>query len=257
MSSPRKSRASSASNVYTRSAIPVSAEGLVSFDDSWSPIHDYSSSSSYASPGYDYNNLSHVESFDASYTRIRHHSDSSLLEPWHPYQHPLSPVSPTSSLLFSWADAEKSPGLHALGLSGGLTAPTYSNTESLLSTSTDPLADLVMFSMPVGSYESRDDEERKYLIPNDSFGLATDTYQSALYLEHYWQHFHPAFPVVHRASFHLDPEAQAPLLRAAMMAVGAQYSDAPNSQVDSLSLHERCVKVLSQVNIKEKKAIQR
>src|ERR1700760_4776615 len=40
-------------------------------------------------------------------------------------------------------------------------------------------------------------------------------------LEHYWQYFHPSFPIVHRPTF--LPPKPSPLLASAMVAIGSQY----------------------------------
>src|ERR1700761_4335212 len=127
MTSSRKTRASSSSHAYIRSVVPVSSEGFASFQDSWSPTQPYSSSSGYASPGYDYSNVPHANhSYDPSSIRTRTSSNASLVGPWQSYQHPISPVSTASSLLFSWTDAEKSPGVHALGLPvSGVTTSSF------------------------------------------------------------------------------------------------------------------------------------
>ncbi|EEP82046.1 predicted protein [Uncinocarpus reesii 1704] len=61
--------------------------------------------------------------------------------------------------------------------------------------------------------------------------------------ECYWQHFHPLFPIVHRASFFTTKPS--PLMAGAMVAIGSQYDRRPNSKEYSLALLEACQKILS------------
>ncbi|KAL8935027.1 MAG: hypothetical protein Q9211_004920 [Gyalolechia sp. 1 TL-2023] len=63
------------------------------------------------------------------------------------------------------------------------------------------------------------------------------------YLECYWQYFHPLFPIVQIQSF-MSTVPQ-PLLAASMVVVGAQYSPRPDAKQYSASLHEKCLKMLS------------
>ena len=65
------------------------------------------------------------------------------------------------------------------------------------------------------------------------------------YLDSYWQHFHPLFPIVHRPTFLAGTPA--PLLAAAMIAIGAQFSTRPHSKSYSTFMHEACMKLLSTV----------
>ncbi|KAI2254077.1 hypothetical protein LOZ10_006004 [Ophidiomyces ophidiicola] len=62
-------------------------------------------------------------------------------------------------------------------------------------------------------------------------------------LECYWLYFHPLFPIVHRASFFATKPS--PLMTGAMVAIGSQYDQRPNSKEYSLALLEACQKILS------------
>lgn len=66
------------------------------------------------------------------------------------------------------------------------------------------------------------------------------------YLDCYWQHFHPLFPVVHRPTFLASTPP--PLLAAAMVAIGAQFSTRPHSKSYSTFMHEACINLLSTVS---------
>ncbi|EXJ59921.1 hypothetical protein A1O7_04068 [Cladophialophora yegresii CBS 114405] len=61
-------------------------------------------------------------------------------------------------------------------------------------------------------------------------------------LEHYWQYFHPSFPIVHRPSF--LPTKPSPLLASAMVAIGSQYDTRPDAKMYSLTLLEIATKLL-------------
>ncbi|KAJ9604155.1 hypothetical protein H2200_011678 [Cladophialophora chaetospira] len=61
-------------------------------------------------------------------------------------------------------------------------------------------------------------------------------------LEHYWQYFHPSFPVVHRPTF--LPTKPSPLLASAMVAIGSQYDTRPDAKMYSLTLLEIATKLL-------------
>jgi hypothetical protein len=96
------------------------------------------------------------------------------------------------------------------------------------------------------SMAQRDEEEQAYLFPEQSFGMGVaNTYPFELYFDNYWRLFHPSFPVVHRATF--DRVNESPMLRAAMIAVGAQYSNDPSAKRKSRILHDRCTKLLDKV----------
>jgi len=67
------------------------------------------------------------------------------------------------------------------------------------------------------------------------------------YLESYWQWLHPLYPVIDRTSFR--PQHAPPLLKAAMLALGAQALHDAKDKMSARVLHERCLKVLKKVSI--------
>jgi hypothetical protein len=95
----------------------------------------------------------------------------------------------------------------------------------------------------------RDEEEQAFLFPEQSFGMGqiADSFPFEQYFDNYWRLFHPSFPVVHRVTFRRVTES--PMLRAAMVAVGAQYSNDPSAKRRSRILHDRCLKLLDRVCI--------
>ena len=67
------------------------------------------------------------------------------------------------------------------------------------------------------------------------------------YLAEYWLKVHPLFPVLHRPTFNLA--ATSPLLRAAVMALGAQALVDRTDLANARILHENCLKTLKQVSL--------
>jgi hypothetical protein len=65
------------------------------------------------------------------------------------------------------------------------------------------------------------------------------------YIQAYWKHFHPLFPVLHPKMF--DQHRTNPLLSAAVMAIGAQYTNEPFARRDSCILHQKCQELIAQV----------
>jgi hypothetical protein len=103
----------------------------------------------------------------------------------------------------------------------------------------------MMFPNPLKTVQQRDEEEQVILFPEQSFGMGTDTHQYAQYLDNYWRLFHPSFPIIHKPTFR--GAAESPMLKAAILAIGAQYTDDAAAKAKSRSLHDRCLKLLDQV----------
>ena len=61
-------------------------------------------------------------------------------------------------------------------------------------------------------------------------------------LEHYWQNFHPFFPIVHRPTF--LPTKPSPLLASAMVAIGSQFDRRSDAKQYSLVLLEVATRLL-------------
>lgn len=62
------------------------------------------------------------------------------------------------------------------------------------------------------------------------------------YMNAFWQTVYPLWPVVHRPSFEIL--SASPLLKAAMISLGAQSTGESNAFSNARILHERCMKVL-------------
>ncbi|KAL8782219.1 MAG: hypothetical protein Q9213_005585 [Squamulea squamosa] len=66
--------------------------------------------------------------------------------------------------------------------------------------------------------------------------------QTQHYLDCYWLHFAPLFPIIHRPTF-MSTIPQ-PLLAASMVVIGAQYSPRPDAKQYSASLQAGCAKMM-------------
>lgn len=102
----------------------------------------------------------------------------------------------------------------------------------------------------------RDENEREELLipssgsPHDSvveFNVNEPIYTNEnRYLGAYWLWVHPQYPVVHRPSFGLYEAS--PLLKAAMVALGAHAMGGASDKTNARVVHERCIKVLKKVS---------
>jgi hypothetical protein len=67
------------------------------------------------------------------------------------------------------------------------------------------------------------------------------------YLEAFWRSVHPAWPVFHKPTF--DPTRASPLLRAAMVTLGAHATGIPIDSANACILHKRCLRVIQKRTI--------
>ena len=81
------------------------------------------------------------------------------------------------------------------------------------------------------------------IVPSDDGHGIFDTVRWQDCLEHYWRHFHPLFPVVHRPTFFATKPS--PLMASAMVAIGSQYDTREDAKQYSLALLEAATKLLS------------
>lgn len=82
-----------------------------------------------------------------------------------------------------------------------------------------------------------------------SYDTHLDVTNERRYLRTYWMWVHPLFPVVHKPSFNLAEAS--PLLRAAMLALGAHVLQTSEDMGNGRIIHERCTKVLTQARISD------
>ena len=78
-------------------------------------------------------------------------------------------------------------------------------------------------------------------------GVAETTYSNEKrYLGAYWFWIHPFYPIVHRPTF--DLQFASPLLKCAMLALGAHALADVADKTNGRIIHERCMKVLKKVS---------
>lgn len=196
-------------------------------------------SSGYASPNpglADYSNMYANPPYGHGPSRTRTSSVASFNEPWS--YTPRSPTSSASTIPYTWAANEKMPSTLAF------MGTSYPMTSLGLATSIDPMAGYPHFEPR--TMMQRDEDERVILFPEQPYGMGqiAHTYPSEHYLNNYWRLFHPTFPIVHRH----ERITQSPLLHAAMIAIGGQYSNDSSTKRQSRLLHDRCIKLFERVS---------
>lgn len=189
---------------------------------------------------------SSVLSFDGGY----------LLQP-HASLSPVSVGSPTTYVPH-WSTEAQSAAFNHSSSSSSSSDGTYLNGTSGYSTS-EAQHFVQTFSNGVTrliSAEERDIIEQEELnIPeaspqspfNINFDDANPPTNEQRYLEAYWTWTHPLFPVVHKPSFDLYDTS--PLLRAAMLALGAHSLRTQVDMHNACIVHERCARIVKKVNI--------
>jgi hypothetical protein len=232
--------------------MPVSVDGLQQhnsfpwtdpFNQPSTHYNDHDSSSGYNSPvPGDYANMFAQAPYGANRTRTS--SNASFIEPWtYPSR---SPTSATSTMAYTWTSADKSLAHSPPNLA--YMATSYQMTSMPTPAGIDPMSGYGHFGPK--SIAQRDEEEQQFLFPisEQSYGMGqiAHTYPFEQDLDNYWRHFHPTFPVVHRATFAASI-SQAPMLHAAMIAIGGQYSNDAAVKRKSRILHDRCMKMLDKV----------
>jgi hypothetical protein len=201
----------------------------------------YSCSSGYASPAPcpEYGHVYTTPPYGAGMVRTRTSSNASFIEQnW--AQASQSPTSSISMPYSSWATDEKS-----------LIASTFPYTSVSYPTTNMPMHASIGTVAHYEQYHPHnliqmDNEESAQLFPGEHYGMSqlARAYPFEQWLNSYWRHFHPTFPIVHRFTF-ISLETS-PMLCAAMAAIGAYYS---NDVFDARELHDRCVKQLVNVCI--------
>ncbi len=224
-------------------SVPVPIEAMtpsLSWSEPYSQSPGYSSSSGYASPipgPGDYTTMYAGASYAPSRTRAS--SSASCAEPWsYPSR---SPASVASTMAYTWASSDKAPTASGLAYMG----TAYPMTGIPMMTSMDPMAAYGHYGLK--TIMQRDDEEAAILFGEQPYGmgLIAHNYPFEQYLDYFWRLFHPTFPVVHRSTF--ESMSSPPLLHAAMISIGGQFSNNPNAKRKSRLLHDRCTKLLDRV----------
>lgn len=232
--------------------MPVSIDAAAtSYLGGWADAYNYSpgysgyssSTSGYTSPlpgPQEYPNVFSQAPLSHGYHRTRTSSDASFIEPWsHPSRSPTS----TASTMAYWSSHEKTPTASGLAYIGA----SFPMTSMSMSTCVDPMTSYE--SLGPRSMAQRDDEEGVILFGEQAYGMGsiTHTYPFEQYLDYFWRLFHPAFPIIHRPTFeHMNVP---PILHAAMIATGGQYSNDISVKRKSRILHDRCIKLLERVSL--------
>ncbi|KAF1950618.1 hypothetical protein CC80DRAFT_226617 [Byssothecium circinans] len=223
-------------------AIPVGVDGLqtnITWNDPFNHSPNYSSSSGYASPipgAGDYANMFANPPYGPGSNRTRTSSNASYVEPWsYPSR---SPTSATSTMAYTWTSNDKSPAPSHMAYM----ATSYPMTSMPMQAGVDPMTGYGHFGPK--TMAQRDQEEQEFLFPEQCYGMGqiAHTYPYEQYLDNFWRHFHPTFPIIHRVTF--ESVTQPPMLHAAMIAIGGQYSNDACVKRKSRILHDRCMKLL-------------
>lgn len=175
--------------------------------------------------------------YGAGMVRTRASSNASFIEQnW-----AQASQSPTSSISmpYPWATDEKSI----------IPSTSFPYTPVSYSTANMPMHTSIGAVAHYGQYDPHnlvqmDQDELAYLSQAEHYGMSlfAHTFPSEHFLNNYWRRFHPTFPIVHRFTF--ASLESSPMLYAAMIAIGAHYSD--NADL-ARKIHERCIKLLELV----------
>lgn len=223
-----------------QASVAVAVDAMPMWNDfSQSPVYSSSSGQTSPIPGpHEYiPNVYSIHPYGSGPNRTRTPSNASMYEPW-TYNTPRSPVSTNSTLPYAWPTNDKvASGLAYMNTS-------YPMTSLGLSTNIDPMAG---YHFGAKTMIQRDDGEGMTLFPEPyGMGQVTHLYPHEQYLNNYWRLFHPTFPVVHRPTF--EGMSKSPMLYAAMIAIGGQYSTEATVKQKSRLLHDQCIKLLEMVS---------
>jgi hypothetical protein len=103
------------------------------------------------------------------------------------------------------------------------------------SSSPAPVSAVPPILLPLSIVNTEDSEQDTQL------GIKLSMARKKAYFEAYWKHFHPLFPILHKPKFsRYMQRSGGGVLLAAIMAIGARYTDEQLAGSDSRILHERC-----------------
>ncbi|KAF1848826.1 uncharacterized protein K460DRAFT_404092 [Cucurbitaria berberidis CBS 394.84] len=225
-------------------AVPMPIDAMtpnLSWSESYSQSPGYSSSEGYASPipgPGDYTNVFANPPYGPGPNRTRTSSNASCIGEWSYLSR--SPTSTASNLAYAWSTSDKTPTAPGLAYM----STSYPMTSMPISAGIDPMSIYGHFEQK--TLMQRDEEEGVFLFGEQPYGMGpvTHTHLFEHCLDYYWRLFHPTFPVVHRSTF--ESMSPSPMLHAAMIALGGQYSNDASIKRKSKTLHDRCKKLLEQ-----------
>jgi hypothetical protein len=228
-------------------AVSISAENTPSmpgavWDDQISGAQQYSSPSEVASPTRDYNPM-----YDQLY-RPRVYSESSLPDqPWQMYNSiSRSPSIQSPAIPAYWNEPQHKSPAPAISVSPEMSGGQFTHRGSMTYPPADPMQ-LMPYQFPVyRSHADRDRDEAMVLFGQQMSGLSLHQAQQDRYLDAYMRYFHPMYPVVQGQAINMQEDC--PLLKAAMMAIGASYMEDRPAKETARQLHERCLRLLQRVS---------
>lgn len=94
----------------------------------------------------------------------------------------------------------------------------------------------------VGQPDKYGDLDLERPLEEQQLGVELSLKTKQHYLEAYWTHVDPIYPILHKGTYR---HRSNPLLTAAMMATGAQYTYEPFAHSDSRILHGKCLELIS------------
>ncbi len=215
----------------------------------WEPSPPYSPTT-YDSPD---NNGAGLPYFQPHVEQVRHNSHASFFGPTHTSRSPVSAGS-SNVHLPQWGPNAHNATYASLNTSSGSEA-SYGDSLALHNCrlAVQPTY-LGAYSTAVWTPEDRDFMEQDELImsSNASRYSSTDLHfhenassNEEKYLDMYWTWSHAFRPIIHRPSF--DAHQTSPLLKAAMLALGAQACNDVSDKQNARQIHEKCMKVLQKV----------
>ncbi|KAK3070889.1 hypothetical protein LTR53_009634, partial [Teratosphaeriaceae sp. CCFEE 6253] len=180
-------------------------------------------------------------------------SMGSTIDAFGPHATSRSPISAGSSIMYL---PQRGPGAqspaalqhYTSSASSDAFGPGAENNGSVFGEHLIPLTFNGGFVRLMSSEERDSMEMEDLIVPSvspSSGDLVLDIGSLAneqRYLGSYWMWIHPLFPIVHKPSFNLP--AASPLLRSAMLALGAHMLQEPTDMNNARIMHESAQKVL-------------
>lgn len=204
----------------------------------------YSSPSEVASPTREYNpQLGYEQLY-----RPRIHSEPSISEhPWQMYSSiSRSPSINSPAMPAYWNESQHKSPAPPMSVSPEMSGGQFTPRGSMTYPPGDAMH-FMQFQYPAyRSYADRDRDESLALFGQPSLGTGLHQVQQERYLEAYMRNFHPSYPVVHGQAINMQEDC--PLLKAAMIAIGASYADERMAKDTAKQLHERCLRALQRVS---------
>ncbi|KAI9888199.1 MAG: hypothetical protein M1820_010243 [Bogoriella megaspora] len=230
---------------------PVLAEGNWDYSGDYNH-HGHWMSSQYpaSSGGYGSPNYPNLIGFAGQPTHVQllgrqaPFSSTSLIEqfPLQQVPHTKSPTSPKlSNIAPYWTEWNTEPDREWGSISSAPLTLVESRSSSIAPT--PPTAPFRQ-GLPHFDFVSMAHLQRDMLEGADfGFRQDDDNFEQQEYINQYWELSHHQFPILNRRIFF--PATTAPLLKAAVLAIGAQHSIGWNAMQYSRKLHEQCLKCLA------------